>query len=411
MKIAQINMVNSGSTGTIMQQLARCAREQGHLVHTYSARPFAKRYAKLPPSQEDHEYFGTYLENGIHYVLGSFLGLNGLFSWLGTWRLIGALRRFQPDVIHLHNLHKFCVSLPVLFRYLKRQSAPVLWTFHDCWSFTGHCPDLNLEACDKWKTGCGDCGAYKRYPKSRVDASRFMYRCKKRWFTGVPRLTVVTPSHWLANLAGQSYMREYPIRVMPNGVDTGIFKPSAGDFRQRYHCQDKFVLLGVAFGWSSQKGLDVFIALAGRLNPTFQIVLVGTDEAVKRRLPPNILPIDRTGSPQVLAEIYSAADLFVNPTYADNFPAVNLEALACGTPVVTFAVGGSREMLNGRCGFSVEKGNIDALQMEIERIARERPYKPEDCRSRAVEFDIRVRFGAYMRLYEDLTHCPKGSLS
>ncbi len=401
MKIAEINMVAVGSTGKIMLQIADHAREKGHEVRTYSTNVFSTRYKKLPPApNKHHKYFGSYFENGIHTLLGKITGLNGCFSVFSTYRLIRDLKKFKPDVLHLHNLHAFCINLPMLFGYIKKNNIKTVWTLHDCWSFTGHCPHFEMIGCDKWKMGCFSCPQHNSsYLKTYVDASKTMYKLKKKWFTDVKDMTIVTPSNWLANLVKQSFLKEYPVKVIHNGIDLAVFKPTPSDFREKYNCKDKFIVLGVSFGWGIKKGFDVFLELSKRLDDRFQIVLVGTNEKLDKELPENIISIHKTQNQKELAEIYTAADLFVNPTREDTFPTVNLEALACGTPIITFNSGGSPECVNDECGIVVPKDNIDRLQEEILNQYKNKSLLSESCTQFASHFEKQTKFYEYINLF------------
>ena len=407
MRIVQLNMTHEGSTGKIMLQIAQVARAKGHEARTYSTEAFSIRGKPAPFSAPDHFFWGSFYENMLHYILGSTLGRNGCYGRQGTRRLIKELERFQPDVLHLHNLHSHCIHLPLLFRYIKKNHIRTVWTLHDCWTFTGQCPHFDMISCEKWKTGCHHCQGEMNYPKSRVDNTRRMYRLKKKWFTGVEDMTLVTPSQWLADLTQQSFMKDYPIKVINNGIDLSVFKPSESDFRSKYRCEGKKILLGVAFGWGKRKGLDVFVELANRLDDNYQIVLVGTDEITEQKLPSNIICIRQIHNQQELAQIYSAADLFVNPTREENYPTVNMEALACGTPVLTFRTGGSPEIPDATCGAVVEKNDVDAMEKEIIRICRDEPYSKEACLKRAACFDMNLKFKEYVQLYEDCTYCAQ----
>ncbi len=403
MRIVEINLMLKGSTGRIMTNIAKKAREPGHEVRTYSTHCFNRKYTRLEAAPEGHTYFGTFLENTFHYAMAQFTGRNGCHSRLGTGQMLRGIKRFKPDVIHLHNLHNFCVYVPGLFRFLKKQNTPVIWTLHDCWAFTGHCCYFTLAKCDKWKTGCHDCGEIGVYPAVKVDRSREMYEKKKAWFTGVPNMTIVTPSQWLADLVKESYLKDYPVKVIRNGIDLNLFKPTESDFRERYGLEGKIVLLGVAYGWGRRKGLDVFLELAKRLDDRYRIVLVGTDDKVDKELPENIISIHRTHNQAELAEIYTAADLFVNPTREDNYPTTNMEALACGTPVLTFRTGGSPEIPDETCGAVVGCDDADALISEVIRITETHPYTTEACLNRAKAFDMNHRFEEYVKLYEEIT--------
>ena len=406
LKIAQINMFPYGSTGKIMLQIAETAREFGHDVLCFSTEPFSCEGRRKPIEEKGLVYYGSFYENMIHNYLGKLFGLNGCFSYFGTKQLVNKLKEFSPDIVHLHNLHGFCINLPLLFRYLRKNNISVVWTLHDCWAFTGHCPHFTMVKCDKWKTGCGKCPQLDCYPKTWIDTTRMMFKQKRKWFCGIKDMTIVTPSRWLADLARQSFLEQYPIQVINNGIDLSVFKPTESGFRQKYGISnDKAVLLGVAFGWGKRKGLDVFIELFKRLDRVkYQIVLVGTDDKIDDQLPGGIISIHRTSDQVELAQIYSAADLFVNPTREENFPTVNIESLACGTPVLTFRTGGSPEILDEYSGSVVPCDDIDALEKEIVRICETKPYKREACVKRAAQFDMYNKFKEYVGLYEDRAH-------
>ena len=402
MKIVQINMVHNSSTGKIMIQIARTAREKGYEAHTFSVPGFSVRHPEARPEIPGHTYLGTPFEHGLHYVLGKNLGLNGYFSVFTTAALIRRLKIIQPDIIHLHNIHNWCLNLPMLMSYVKKSGAKVVWTLHDCWSFTGQCPYFDMVQCERWKTGCHDCPQCGAYPESRVDHSAMMYRKKQKWFLNMKDATLVTPSNWLADLARQSFMGCYPVKVIHNGIDLEVFRPVESDFRAKYGLEDKIVLLGVAFGWGKRKGLDVFLELAGRLDEKYRIVLVGTSEELDSRLPANIISIHNTDNQQQLAQIYTAADILLNPTREENFPTVNLEAMACGTPVITFRTGGSPEMLDETSGMVVAKNDIDGMLQAIDAVLADPDITPESCRKRAMDFDMNHRFAEYVSLYENL---------
>ena len=313
-----------------------------------------------------------------------------------TKRLLKKLDELQPDVLHLHNLHSHACCLSLLFRWIREHRVKVLWTFHDCWAYTGYCMYYDAAGCDRWKTGCRRCPQKKQYTWF-WDKSKALYHKKKALFENLD-LTIVTPSQWLADQVKQSFLHEYPVKVIPNGIDLHAFCPSPSDFRRRYGLENKKMVLGVAMVWEKRKGLDVFIRLAQRLSDAYRVVLIGGDISADA-LPGNIVHLPRTKDRQELAEIYTAADVFVNPTREDNFPTVNLEALACGTPVITFDTGGSPECINAACGSVVEKDDVKALEREIRRVCEEKPYSSDACVARAQAFDANDRFTEYIRLY------------
>lgn len=401
MKIAEINMLTNGSTGKIMFQIAETARASDDVVQTYSPVPFVRGKKSRPKERPNHFWWGSRREAMLHYYAGSLLGANGLFSWFGTHSLIKKLKEFSPDIIHLHNLHSFCVNLPMLFKYIEKSGAKVVWTFHDCWAFTGHCPYFTISGCDKWQTSCRKCPQPRIYPKMYLDTSKVMYRKKKKWFGDLDNLTIVTPSKWLAELVKKSFLKEHDIKVINNGIDLTVFYPRESEFRKKYSIEAKYILLGVSFDWGYRKGLDVFIDLARRLDPKdYQIVLVGTNETIDAQLPANIISIHRTNDQVELAEIYSAADLFVNPTREENYPTVNMESIACGTPVLTFNTGGSPEIPDSLTGAVVECGDVDGMEREIRRITSGQVFSKEDCLKRASNFDHTRCFNQYVELFD-----------
>ncbi len=395
MKIMSINSVNYGSTGNIMLQINRQAGQCG--METKAA--YMKCRTNLKKKADNDLLIGTILENNLHLQLGRLTGYNGCFSQLGTWLFLRKVSKFKPDLIHLHNLHNCYINLPMLFSYIKRNHIPVVWTLHDCWAFTGQCPHFTMAACSRWKTGCGNCSQYKMYPAARVDRTKRMWELKRNWFTGVENLTIVTPSQWLADLVKESFLKEYPVKVINNGIDLSVFKPTKSNFREMYHLENKKVILGVAFGWGEKKGLDAFIDLCDRLPEDYRGVLVGTDDNIDRVIPEKILSIHRTSNPQELAEIYTAADVFFNPTREENYPTVNMEALACGTPVVTFRTGGSAEIIDEHCGISVPCDDLDAAERAVRSICEKNTISRDACLSRAGSFDASVHFKEYVELY------------
>lgn len=405
MKILQINTVYPyGSTGKIVKGIQNLCKKNGH------ENVVACRFHERGNENEKCFAVSSYLDCHIHNRIALVTGLQGCFSYFHTLFFLRKVKKFKPDLIHLHNLHGSYLNHGMLFRYIKRRNIPVVWTLHDCWSFTGYCPHFTLLNCQKWKTGCLECAYCKeeRYPI--VDTAAFMWRHKKKWFSGVSKLTIITPSNWLKKMVQESYLNNYPVKVINNGIDLSIFKPVISDFRIRHEIPEgTFLILGVAFDWGLRKGIDVFIQLANRLkdDSSILIVLVGTNERIETDLPSNVLAIRRTENQRELAEIYSAADLFVNPTREDTFPTVNIEALACGTPVLTFLTGGSPEIIDYTCGCAVKCDDVDAMEREIKRIYESHPFNWQDCVQRAQCFNQDILFEEYINLYEDCTCSTK----
>lgn len=285
----------------------------------------------------------------------------GFTAERATKKLIKEIKTYDPDVIHLHNLHGYYIDIEVLFDYLKSANKKVIWTLHDCWAFTGHCAHFDYANCYKWETGgCKNCPQKKEYPKSVLfDNSKKNFARKKRAFTGVKDLTIVTPSNWLKNLVERSFLKDYKVITIYNGIDLDKFKPIKSDILKRYGLENKKILLGVANVWTKKKGFKDFIKLAEVLPDDYKIVLIGLTEKQIKTLPANVLGLRRTGSIQELCEWYTAADKFINLTYEDTYPTVNLEAQACGTPVITYKTGGSVESVPSEN--VAPKGDISAV--------------------------------------------------
>ena len=401
MRVVQINGGAKGSTGKIMMGIAEVARAQGHEVMCASPITTTNRDAG-----EDCGYYriGTFNSRRVNVALARITGFNGCFAWFETYKLLKKIDEFKPDIIHLHNLHDSYINLPMLFSYIKKHNVPTVWTLHDCWAFTGQCPHFTMVKCDKWKAGCYGCPQYKEYPASLYDNTKKMWQLKKKWFTGVKNMTIVTPSEWLAGLARESYLKQYPIEVINNGIDLNVFKPTHSNFRKQYGIPgDKYIVLGVSFAWGYRKGLDCFVEMAEKLGEQYQIVLVGTDDEIDKNLPHNIISIHRTQNQKELAEIYSAADVFVMPTREKNYPTVNMEAIACGTPVVTFDTGGSPEMLDDKTGIVVEANDIEATKKAIKDICEKKRCNDEEyIVAYSKNFDMKKRFAEYIELYANV---------
>lgn len=366
MRVLQINSVcGTGSTGRIAVDIAKTLEVQGHDCLIAYGRGQAVNWNNVYKIESN---FG----NKLHALGTRFFDNHGLQSTKATKELLKVINQYNPDVIHLHNLHGYYLNYKVLFDFLKKFNKKVIWTLHDCWPFTGHCAHFDYVGCDKWKTQCYKCPQKTSYPKScLIDNSKKNYISKKQSFSGVKDLTIVTPSKWLADLVSVSFLREYKTVVIPNGIDLDIFKPTKSDFKEKMNLQDKKIILGVANIWNKRKGLEDFIKLSKILEDSYQIILVGLNDKQMKILPNNIIGIKRTDSVKELIEIYSAADVFINPTYEDNYPTVNLEALACGTPIITYRTGGSVEAVADGNGIIVDKGDINEMVLAIKKICTE----------------------------------------
>lgn len=399
MRVFEINGGTTGSTGKIMFGIADKVKQCGGEV--MCAAPITAGNKNVATSQ-NYIHIGSYLSRKLSTLLSKISGFQNCFSVVETLILLHRIKTFNPDVIHLHVLHGNYLNMPILFSYLKKYQGKIVWTMHDCWAMTGQCPYFTMAECDKWKTGCYSCEQLSVYPSSYVDNTSKMWKLKKRLFTNIDNLTIVTPSVWLSELFKQSFMKNYPIKVIKNGIDLNIFTPRESSIRENLGIdKDKFVLLGVAFGWGKRKGLDVFIELAEKLSDDYQIVLVGTDEYIDKMLPHNVISIHRTHNQTELAEIYSMADLFINPTREEVLGMVNIEALACGTPVVTFRTGGSPETIDENCGVCLKENTVECMLAAIENVRFGESFAKENCIERARVFDKEGCYYRYVELFKE----------
>lgn len=355
MKVLMINVVcGIRSTGRICTDLATALEAQGHEVRiAYGRENVPEQFQKYAVR------IGTDLDVKLHGVKARLIDGCGFGSKRATEKFIGWVKDYDPDVVHLHNIHGYYINVEVLFRYLKTYRKRIIWTLHDCWAFTGHCVYFEYANCNHWMNGCHNCPQKKEYPKTIIDRSKANWGLKKKVFEGIDNLKIVTPSQWLANLVHKSFLSEYDTRVINNGVDISLFHKTEVS-KVRELIPRKKIILGVASVWDRRKGLTYMNKLAMMLGNDYQVVIIGASENQKKELSEKIMVIPRTNNVQELAEWYSAATIFVNPTLEDNYPTTNLEAISCGTPVVTFDTGGSPESAR-IFGKVVEKGNIETL--------------------------------------------------
>ena len=316
-------------------------------------------------AENKHEYFmDDSLGVKLHGVYTRITDKTGFASTSSTRKLLRWLDGIEPDIIHLHCIHGYFINISLLFTYIKEKNIKVVWTQHDCWSFTGHCAYFDACGCEKWKTVCHDCEQLMTYPASRLmDNSKWNWQTKKKLFTRA-NVTVVTPCEWLSRLVKMSFLGEYPVRVIYNGIDTNVFKPTKSDFKEKNGIGTKKMILGVASEWTERKGLRDFIKLDKMLDKKeYVIVLVGVTKSQAENLPKDMIALNRTNNVKELVEIYSVADVYFNPTYEDNFPTTNLEAIACGTPVITYDTGGSPESVDSRA--VTQKGDLNRVKQII----------------------------------------------
>lgn len=390
--------LNFGAPGKIVEQIGLLAEQNGYEVLV------AHSTRNENPSQLPHFAVTTKNQEIFHAAGAKFFDLHGLLSIRQTEKLVKRIQDYNPDIIHLHNIHGYFCNFKVLFEYLDTVNTPIVWTMHDCWPFTGRCFHFVGVNCYKWKTGCYGCKAEAGYTVSQYcDRSKYLYALKKKLFSSVKKMTLVPVSNWQAAFLKESFLKNYEVHTIHNGVDIDKFRPVSGQrLRSKYGLDGKFVILGVASPWNTRKGLDDFYRLRSMLPDDYTIILVGLNQKQAENLPERIIGITRTESPQELAEYYSMADVFVNLSYLDTFPTVNIEALACGTPVITYRTGGSPEAIDANTGYVVEQGDLKGLT-EVLFKERRNPLSSAECRRRAEKyFDKDKCFEEYIMLYNRL---------
>ncbi|MBN9106404.1 MAG: glycosyltransferase [Propionibacteriaceae bacterium] len=390
MRVLQVNSVyGRGSTGRIAQNIHGYLLRHGEdsmVAFGRGERPDADNIVRIanPASV------------GIHVAGTRITDRHGFFSRAATANLIQLIEARRPDVLHFHNLHGYYLHVGALFEYLAIHPMPIVWTLHDCWPLTGHCTFFDRVGCSRWESECFECPLKNEYPSSLSDQSTRNFRDKRRLFGAVESMTLVTPSRWLASLVSRSILGSRPLHVIPNGIDTAVFQPRASSFRVDAAIDQGVMVLGVANIWDARKGLRDLLEVAERLDSKGKVVIVGAIPGAKPPAPPNVVFISQTASARDLAEVYSAADVFFNPTYEDNFPTTNLEAIACGTPVVTYATGGSPETLALGSGAVVGQGDIDAAMSALLVLAQEETLeKPGSASS----LDLESMSRRYLDLY------------
>ena len=391
MKIVQINATcGIGSTGRICVSISQLLTSKGienYILYSLrsSSYPLGIKFTCEPIRK---------MQALIEKVTGKY-GSGAVLSTIG---LIRKLKQIQPDVIHLHNIHNRDCNISMLFRYIRKNNIKVYWTFHDCWAFTGYCTHYDLLGCSKWKTECFRCPQYRNF-SFWADRSKYNFNKKKKAYAKGVDMTIITPSRWLANQVYESFMNKYDIRVIHNGIDLSVFMPLKTNFRDIYRCHDKYIVLGISLSWDYKKGLDVFNYLAENLSDDYLIVMVGTVSDLQN-VNSKILRIERTDHVNELVEIYSAANVFVNASREENYPTVNLEALACGTPIVAFDSGGTPETVAYGCGVVVPRNDMIGILNSVVEICENKIVCRENCQQESVKNDQNTCFEKYLELYE-----------
>lgn len=397
MRVLQINSVcGVGSTGRIATDIHRMLVDTGH--ESYIA--FGRNAAY---NCENSIRIGSRIDNYFHVAITRIFDKHGLGSKRATRHFVEQIKVLKPDIIHLHNIHGYYINYEILFGFLKEVETPVIWTFHDCWAFTGHCAHFDSIGCEKWKYACEKCPLKKDYPTSLVlDASRSNYLKKRNQFSDIKDMTIVTPSKWLEEKVKESMLSDYSIHTINNGIDTDIFKYTDSEIRKVYGLSNEFIILGVSGVWNENKGFNEFIKLSKMLDRNEIIILVGVTEKQKRNLPKNIIGITHTKSAIELVELYSSADVFVNLTREDTFPTVNMEAAACGLPVITYDTGGCRETVGENGNFVVTNKKVSEIIKICRTFQNNNPKRNTYCESDNSKYKRENMIKKYMELYNSI---------
>lgn len=389
----QINVTaNWGANGRIAEEIGRKAMANGW--ESYIA---YGRY--MNPSDSKLIKIGTQWDVYAHYAQQRIFDNEGLCSQKATRTLIQQIKEIKPDVVQLHDIHDHYLNYRLLFEYLNSTGIPIVWTFHDCWAITGHCFHFVTKNCNRWKTGCYDCPLKHSYPNTLFDASRKNWNLKKMLFKGCNNLTIVACSDWIAQFVGESFLKDKRLKVIKNGINLSIFQP-----RIEEQSNGKFKVLAVSNVWHANKGYDDLFKLRTILPEEYELIVVGVSASQQKKLPLGIRGIRRTQNVDELVKLYSSANVLINPTYADTFPTINLEALACGTPVVTYRTGGSPEAIDSNTGIIVEQGDVAAMASAVVTICNKgKEAFSSVCRQRAIQyFNKDERFEDYIKLYDEL---------
>jgi len=403
MKLLQINIsLNTSSTGKIVRQISKMFADDGN-------KSYMAFSGKFPENRDlDNTIrIGFKLDFYFHALITRIFDRHGFGSKRATKKLIKKIDYIEPDIIHLHNLHGYYINIEILFNYLSLKKIPIVWTMHDCWAFTGHCSHFEYVSCKKWEKACHSCPQSSSYPSSLfLDNSQENFLIKKRLFTSVQNMTIIPVSDWLDNQLRYSFLNRFKSKVIKNGIDLEVFKPSESRaLIKDYNLHNKFIILGVASNWTERKGFFEFVKLRKLLNESFSIVLVGVNKKLQKMLPSGIISISKTKDQEELAMIYSCADLYLNLTFEDTYPSTNLESIACGTQVVTYKTGGSPESVNEEGGYVVKQGDITAIKNLIDDMKNgilPRVSKKNLVAIAQKNFNKDHNFNQYLKLYEEI---------
>ena len=397
MKVVQINAIyGSKSTGTIVKDIDKLLESKGH-----------ESYVVYPQATEEptNGYkIGNKFDYKLHALLTRLLGKQAYFSRNSTKKLLNQIDKIKPDIVHLHNLHSNYIHLNMLLDYLAIKKIKTVITLHDCWFFTGKCFHYQVANCDKWKESCGDCPKIKDdVPSWFFDPTSEVISDKRKYFNKIDSLTVVGVSKWISEEAKQGIFKDNKIVTIYNGVDIDIFKPTQSEIRKELKLEDKFILIGTAEKWLDTLNKHTLEYIASNLQSDMKLIIFGCSKDQIEKLPDSVIGLGYIKDRRELVKLYSMADVFVNVTWEDSLPTVNIESLACGTPVITYESGGSPEIVNKETGLVVLQGDKFKLMnsiLEVKKMGKD--YYHDKCINRVFEnFDKNSRYEEYIALYKE----------
>lgn len=397
MKVLQVNATYGlGSTGTIVRDLKECCEEHG--IECYVA------YALTDEKVERGYKIGNWFFNKLHALLSRIAGKQAYFSYIPTLWFIHYIKKLQPDVVHLHNLHSNYINLPIFLKYLAKNNVRTIITLHDCWWYTGGCYYYTAAVCSKWLDKCGKCP--KRFfetPAYFIDKSAEILNDKKKYLLAIPRLYFVGVSDWISNEARKSFLASKTIMTIHNGIDLSVFKPTPSDLREKLGLTGKYVILGPASKWLdpiNSVALNYFIKV---MRDDEVLLLFGTLSSYVNGLSEKVKLYGYTKNRQELAALYSMADIFVNVSREDTLSLINVEAQACGTPIITFDATGPKETVDEENSLSVPVGNYERLYDCVQCIRlRAGDGTSSNCREFiSQKFSKTDKFKEYINLYTE----------
>lgn len=400
MKILQINSsANLGSTGRIAEQIGELILKEGWQSII--------AYGRTSNESKSVLYrIGNDLDVNFHLMQSYIFGNHGFASTIATKNLINYIKSQNPDIIHLHNLHGYYINLKLLFSFLSESKAKIVWTLHDCWPLTGHCSYFSDINCQKWINECNNCPKKRNYPKSILfDNSKRDFYFKKELFNTV-KINIVTVSNWLKNITKESFLKDHNIISISNGVNRNKFKIKGKNqiLIERHKLSEKKILLASSTSWARQKGFDDYLKLSSLLPPSLKIVLIGLSKDNIRKLPVNILGIERTDNIDELVDWYNIADIVLNLSLQESFGLTSVEGFMCGKPTIVYNSTASPELIIDSCmGEIVNIHDIEGVKSAILKTL-ESNVDSKRIREKAIDkFDSKLQYQKYIDLYKTIS--------